>query len=244
MGAHKRIVVIDDDEVFGRILQLGLKKNGYQCYLISTAKDAVNFLSHAREVDLFIVDYHLGDREENGLSLCRKIKTYTGKPVIMLTGEASTDTTVSCLYAGANQYVVKPYVLEELLARIHVVLKLSEEGSGTARRETLQADALELNGRLRTLSYHNQTVSLTERELAIAEVLLGNQGQEIKRDYIYSAVYGHQMRPFSRAVDILVGRFRKKLANVTDDFLILPTRNAGYRFVRRTEAEHAVPVVG
>ena len=152
----------------------------------------------------------------------------------MLTGESSTSATVSCLYAGANQYVTKPYVLEELLARIHVVLKLEEDRAGAVSKiENMKLAGIKLNGRTRTLTGHLCTVNLTERELAVAEVLFAHEGEEIKRDYIFSAVHGRQMRPFSRAVDILVGRFRKKLSSVTDEYLILPTRNAGYRLVQR-----------
>ncbi|MFM1895749.1 MAG: hypothetical protein RLZZ385_823 [Pseudomonadota bacterium] len=242
MIEQKRIVVIDDDEVFSRILQLGLKKNGYECYLISNVNDAMNYLAHARNTDLFIVDYELDDKTENGLSLCRKIRVNSKKPIIMLTGDTTTETTVSCLYAGANEYVTKPYVLAELLARIHVILRMEDERQASAARtDKRKLEGLELNSRLRTLSSHLCTVNLTERELAVAEVLIANEGQEIKRDHIYSAVYGRQMRPFSRAVDILVGRFRKKLVIVTDAYLILPTRNAGYRFVRR---EHSLLAAG
>lgn len=233
MANQKRIVIIEDDEIFARILQLSLKKNGYQCYLISNIKDAMNFLSHANQVDLFIVDFELGDKTENGLDLCRKIRLHTGKPIIMLTGQSSTETTTSCLYAGANQFVIKPYVLDELLARIYVTLKTYEARTPLTNSGIKELySGLKLNSSLRTLSEEDRTVSLTERELAVAEVLLGNENEDIRREYIFSAVYGRPMRPFSRAIDILVGRLRKKLNEVTNKLMILPTRNGGYRVVK------------
>jgi DNA-binding response OmpR family regulator len=232
----KRIVIIDDDKVFSGILQLGLKRKGFDCYLLGNVEDALNLLPHSEDVDLFIVDYHLGHIQTNGLDLCRKIKAYTGRPVIMLTGEKSVNTTVACLHAGAEQYIVKPYVLEELVARIQVVLKNQrpkEKEFATTGEQTLSSKDIKLNGKSRILSSDDVAISLTERETAIAEVLMSNQGEEIKRDYIYTALYGVQMPPFARTVDILIGRFRRKLAMVTEKYVILPTRNSGYILARK-----------
>jgi DNA-binding response OmpR family regulator len=174
---------------------------------------------------------------KNGLDLCRKIKAYAHKPVVMLTGETSTDTTVACLYAGADQYVLKPYDLKELLARIHSALHNQPKPSKDTSSHKLSVNDVELDGMARTLSCGPTSVKLTERELAVAEVLFTNHNTEIKRDYIYSAVYGHQMKAFSRAADILIARFRKKLREISDDLLILPTRSAGYILVSKSNAQ-------
>ncbi|KRP26558.1 MAG: hypothetical protein ABS30_09365 [OM182 bacterium BACL3 MAG-120924-bin41] len=201
------------------------------------AKEAIDFIPASKGVDLFIVDYDLGDVKGNGLDLCRKIKAYAHKPVVMLTGETSTDTTVACLYAGADQYVLKPYDLKELLARIHSALHNQPKPSKDTSSHKLSVNDVELDGMARTLSCGPTSVKLTERELAVAEVLFANHNTEIKRDYIYSAVYGHQMKAFSRAADILIARFRKKLREISDDLLILPTRSAGYILVSKSNAQ-------
>jgi len=231
-----KVVVIEDDIVFANLLELSLRNNGYDAYIIATAKEAIDFIPASKGVDLFIVDYDLGDVKGNGLDLCRKIKAYAHKPVVMLTGETSTDTTVACLYAGADQYVLKPYDLKELLARIHSALHNQPKPSKDTSSHKLLVNDVELDGMARTLSCGPTSVKLTERELAVAEVLFTNHNTEIKRDYIYSAVYGHQMKAFSRAADILIARFRKKLREISDDLLILPTRSAGYILVSKSNA--------
>lgn len=233
MPSKPQIVVIEDDVVFARLLEIGLRKHDYDVYLIASAQDAIDFIPGSEAVDLFIVDYDLGDKRGNGLDLCRKIKAYTQKPVVMLTGESSTETTVACLYAGADQYILKPYELKELLARIHSALNNTPKSLGSENSHRLTAADVQLDGLARTLSRGNSEVKLTERELAVGEILFAHFNEEIKRDYIYAAVYGHAMKPFSRAADILIARFRKKLREVSDELAILPTRSAGYKLVKK-----------
>jgi len=233
----KHIVVVDDDTVFGEILCAGLQKNAFTTKRFDTVDAFLKSLSSLNDcpVDLFIIDFHLDKTGINGLDLCRRIKSKGSYPVIMLTGEDDVETTVACLYAGAEQYVTKPYVLDELVARIHVVLK------GWARvavshlkvKDSEDKLTLTLQGRSRILSYAERETKLTQREVSLAESLIGSMGIEMEREHIYFAIFGRAMEPFSRAVDILVARLRKKLKLVTDDYIIIPTRNSGYMLVKK-----------
>ena len=233
----KHIVVVDDDTVFGEILSAGLHKNAFTTKRFDTVDAFLKNLGSlsANPVDLFIIDFHLDKPNINGLDLCRRIKSKGAYPVIMLTGEDDVETTVACLYAGAEQYVTKPYELDELVARIHVVLKgwaraavSYLESIGDAEKLTLT-----LQGRSRVLSCGDKETKLTQREVSLAEILLGSMGIEMEREHIYFAIFGRAMEPFSRAVDILVARLRKKLKLVTDDYVIIPTRNSGYMLVKK-----------
>ena len=237
MKSKSKVVVIGDDIVSAYLLELSLRNNGYDVSIIASVKEAIDFISASKGADLFIVDYDLGDAKGNGLDLCRKIKAYTHKPVVILTGETSTNTTVACLYAGADQYVLKPYDLKELLARIYSALHNQPKPSKDTSGHKLSVNNIELDGMARTLSCGPTSVKLTERELAVAEVLFANHNAEIKREHIYTAVYGHQMKAFSRAADILITRFRKKLREISDELLILPTRSAGYILVSKSNAQ-------
>ena len=233
----KHIVVVDDDTVFGEILCAGLHKNAFTTKRFDTVDAFLKNLGSisANPVDLFIIDFHLDKPNINGLDLCRRIKSKGAYPVIMLTGEDDVETTVASLYAGAEQYVTKPYELDELVARIHVVLKgwaraavSYLESSGGAEKLMLT-----LQGRSRVLSCADKETKLTQREVSLAESLLGSMGIEMEREHIYFAIFGRAMEPFSRAVDILVARLRKKLKLVTDDYVIIPTRNSGYMLVKK-----------
>lgn len=244
----KHIVVIDDDEVFGEVLCAGLNKRGFSTARYASASAFLDYLNppqapkrqkknpsvSAPQPNLFIVDFHLDRPDVNGLDLCRHIKAKGSYPVIMLTAVDDVDTTVSCLYAGAEQYVVKPYSLDELVARIHVVIK----GWARAAVPRAQLDEkggirLTLQGKSRILSCGEHSTKLTQREVSLAEALLGNRGVEMEREHIYFSIFGRAMEPFSRAVDILVARLRKKLKLVTEDYVIIPTRNSGYMLVRK-----------
>lgn len=234
----KRIVLIDDDEIFCQILHLKLRKHGYQIYTINNAEDASEFIELSVDADLFIVDFDLDDVSVDGLSLCRKIKAYIGKPIIMLTGESSTDITVSCLYAGADQYIVKPYVLQELIARIHVVLNRSNSNKTiTPSRKNLSFAGITLNGNKRELRSPGSLVRLTERELQLAEILFMRPEEDIPRDQIFMLISGKQMPPFNRAIDIIVGRLRKKLTQVSPNVIIRALRSSGYRLTSIGEVD-------
>ena len=238
----KHVVVVDDDAVFGDILCSGLSKSGFTASKFESAQSFCEFLasmatprSSAPPVDLFIVDYHLDTPDITGLDLCRRIKAQGQYPVIMLTGVDDVDTTVACLYAGAEQYVTKPYSLDELLARIHVVLKgwarasVADDSEDSSEKRL----TLTLQGKSRMLSYGEKSTKLTQREVSLAESLLGGVGLELEREHIYFAIFGRAMEPFSRAVDILVARLRKKLKLVTEEYVIIPTRNSGYMLVKK-----------
>lgn len=232
----KRIVIIDDDEVFSQIIALELKKNGYEIFLISNAADAIEFIKEKKDVDLYIIDFHLDDDVADGLTLCRKVKAYAQNPVIMLTGETSTDITVSCLYAGADQYIVKPYVLEELLARIHVVIERSQTVSiNDGAQSKLMFKSVTLSGMRREIEGNDTFVRLSERELQLAEIFFTQPGIDIPRSQIFLRLFGKQPPTFSRAVDIIVGRLRKKIGQVSDEVFILSSRNCGYRLVCKNE---------
>ena len=233
----KHIVVVDDDAVFGEILCAGLHKNAFTTKRFDTVDAFLKNLGSISDnpVDLFIIDFHLDKPNINGLDLCRRIRSKGAYPVLMRTGGDDVETTVACLYAGAEQYVTKPYELDELVARIHVVLKgwaraavSYLESSGDAEKLTLT-----LQGRSRVLSCGDKETKLTQREVSLAESLLGSMGIEMEREHIYFAIFGRAMEPFSRAVDILVARLRKKLKLVTDDYVIIPTRNSGYMLVKK-----------
>lgn len=229
----RKVVVIDDDPVFTQILQLGLKKHGYEAYAICDVQPASEYIEKSGEIDLFIVDYHLGNGADDGLSLCRKIRAYTSKPVIMLTSETSIDITVSCLYAGADQYIIKPYILEELLARIHITInrRLNNVSQpGESLRITLGDVSLE--GSSRILSGSGQNIRLSQREMQLAEIFFARPYEIIDRYEIYMLLFGKQLPPFSRAVDILVGRLRKKIDYVSSDWELQALRSEGYQLVK------------
>ena len=235
----KRIVIVDDDQIFATVLQLSLKKAGFDASIISTPKDALEFLKQSEaSASLFIIDFDLED-SQNGRDLCRIIKATSNIPIILLSGDTSEDTAISCLYAGADYYSTKPYRLQELIAQIHVVLRSSQ-----AAREKLseqpglvESAGMTLDVNTRILSYEDRQVSISERECAVLTLLMAKFGQENSRDTIYYSIFGKEMHPLSRSIDNLIARVRKRLAELTSDFIVLPSRGGNYRMTKIDTAQ-------
>lgn len=227
----KRIIIVEDDEVFATVLKLSLKKAGFDASIISHAAEALHYLRHSQELpSLFIIDFDLQD-EKNGRDLCRIIKATSNTPIILLSGDMSEDTATSCLYAGADYYSTKPYSLPVLMAQIHTVLRNSQgaQDDDTEKSSVIERGGMSLDINTRILSYENNQVSISERECAVLTMLMTNFDKEIGRDTIYYSIFGKEMHPLSRSIDILITRIRKRLAELTNDFLILPSRNGNYR---------------
>ena len=227
----KRIIIVEDDEVFATVLQLSLKKVGFDASIIPHATEALHYLKHSQEhPSLFIIDFDLQD-EKNGRDLCRIIKATSNTPIILLSGDMSEDTATSCLYAGADYYSTKPYSLPVLMAQIHTVLRNSQgaQDDDTEKSSVIERGGMSLDINTRILSYENNQVSISERECAVLTMLMTNFDKEIGRDTIYYSIFGKEMHPLSRSIDILITRIRKRLAELTNDFLILPSRNGNYR---------------
>ncbi|MDA0689715.1 MAG: response regulator transcription factor [Proteobacteria bacterium] len=237
----KRIVIVDDDQIFATVLQLSLKKAGFDASIISTPKDALQFLQQTESyASLFIIDFDLED-SQNGRDLCRIIKATTNIPIILLSGDTSEDTATSCLYAGADYYSTKPYRLQELIAQIHVVLRSSQAVREQISEQPglIESAGMTLDVNTRILSYENRQVSISERECAVLTLLMAKFGQENSRDTIYYSIFGKEMHPLSRSIDNLIARVRKRLAELTSDFIVLPSRGGNYRMAKVDTAQRS-----
>ncbi|MBM69265.1 MAG: hypothetical protein CME43_07295 [Haliea sp.] len=230
--AEANLLIIDDDLLFCKVLryQLGVRK--YDCEFVDSSVQALKRLQHSPPPDLILLDYFLGPQDLNGLQLCSQIKSICTVPVIMLTANDEVRTTISCLDAGADQYIVKPYDIEELMARVRAVLR--QHGSSDRSRDTAESSrvlewgALQIDPLHRTLSAYGNEVPLSEKELAVLSVLMRSAGNAVERRELYSIVYGRDFDSMNRAMDVLVGRTRKKLRSLTDDYRIRSVRGTGY----------------
>lgn len=224
----KSVLIVEDDFVFAKSLFLHLQKEGYTCTLENDIEAVIELLDKGPVPDIFILDYELG-YNMNGLDICRLIKSRVQRPIIMLTGNDSEEVTVRCLDAGADQYLVKPYKKNELLARIRTAMR---SYSLKLEQETLEriseSTPLLLEKNNRTISDGYRTVALTEKETLLLEFFLGNLGIELSRETMHFALYGNKPEFFSRNIDVLVGRVRKKLMALAAPYSINHLRSFGY----------------
>lgn len=230
---RRQIVLVDDEAISARVLHYQLERRGCACRIIASGSALLEYLAAGERPDLFLLDYFLGLDEPSGLALCRRIRAVGSTPVIMLTANGDTDALVACLKAGADEYVVKPCDIRELEARITAVLRRSAGSTGQdpVDRPSLRDD-FSLNWQQRCICIDGLRQRLTEKELALLELFLSSPGHQVERAGAFQAIYGFELPPANRSIDVLVSKLRRKLAAVGAGYAIASTRGQGYRLTR------------
>lgn len=238
--SQKQIVIVEDDLLYGRVLNYQLGNLGYQCKLINSGTAFLDSLPDAPLPDLYIFDYFLGPDEPTGLTLCRRIRSLCDVPVILLTGNNKLETLVSCLKAGADHYIVKPCDIRELEARIISSLrkKITAAPGHQQNLDLRLDDLLTLNWREQTLSHQRgQQIPLTEKEFGLLELFAGTPDGYLDRDNAFQVLYGYDLQPANRSVDVLVSKLRKKLVSLDPGYRIKPVRGKGYLLFRASDQD-------
>jgi DNA-binding response OmpR family regulator len=214
-------LIAEDDPLIGSFIEKGLRANGFTTHLATDGEEAES-LGLSEEFDLMILDMGLPERE--GLHVLQELRA-RGKrvPVLVLTGRPERDV-VTCLQAGADDYMRKPFLFEELLARVRARIR----DRGTEESTVLRTGDVRLDLRTRRATVKGQTVSLTAREFALLEVLLRHADQVLSREQLLSHVWGYYFDPTSNLVNVYINTLRKKLgADVIET-----VRGVGYRLPR------------
>ncbi len=220
MCAH--ILLVEDEAKLARFIELELGSEGYQ---VSVAYDGMSGLSLARESepDLAILDWMLPGL--TGVELCRQLRATGSKvPVILLTARDEVSDRVTGLDAGADDYVVKPFSIEELLARIRAHLRRTHE----ADEDLLQFEDLSLNRRTREVFRGQRVIELTAKEFDLLEYLMHSPRQVYTRDQILEKVWGYDFMGDSNIIEVYVRYLRLKLEKQGEKRLIHTVRGVGY----------------
>ena len=220
MTAH--ILVVEDEVKLARFVELELSYEGYQ---VSVRHDGLAGLMTAREIspDLLILDWMLPDL--SGLELCRRLRA-TGNqvPVILLTAKDEVSNRVAGLDAGADDYVVKPFSIEELLARVRAHLRRTQDEN----LNVLQFQDLKLNRQTREVYRGERKIELTAKEFDLLEHLLTHPRQVITRDRILEEVWGYSFMGDSNIIEVYIRYLRLKLEENNEKRLIQTIRGVGY----------------
>jgi two-component system, OmpR family, copper resistance phosphate regulon response regulator CusR len=214
-----RILIAEDEPRIAAFLSKGLRADGHTTTI---AEDGPEALTRARsgEFDLLVLD--LGLPGKDGLTVLRDLRaTGDRTPVIILTARDGVADTVAGLEGGADDYVTKPFVFDELLARVHA--RLREERTGID--PVLRGAGVDLDVRSRRATVDGRQIDLTAREFTLLETFLRHPGQVLSREQLLSRVWGYDYDPGSNVVDVYVGYLRKKLGGDR----IATVRGMGYR---------------
>jgi DNA-binding response OmpR family regulator len=224
-----KLLLVEDEAQMARLLQRGLTEEGHQVDVCAKGQDA---LVQAASVayDVILLDWSLPDVD--GVSVLRQWReTGLSTPVLMLTARGSTGEKVTGLRAGADDYLVKPFDFDELLARLEA---LARRGAGATVNPVVGSVALDT--KRRALLRGTSEESLTAREFALASELWTHAGDVLSRSRLLSAVWGTDFDGLPNVVDVYVGYLRAKLeALKADDVEITAVRGIGYRLRKVTQ---------
>lgn len=231
----KKILLIEDDADLFALLRYNLEKEGFALAGSQTGKGALELCRRERP-DLILLDIMLPDSD--GLDICRRIRQdpdLAGVPVIFLTARASETDRIIGLELGANDYVVKPFFVRELIARIRLQFRAQ-----AAPARVLESGGIELDRRRCEVRVNGRPVSLTATEFRLLEFLMGRAGVVFSREQLLNAVWGQDRAITDRAVDVYILRLRQKLENdPARPVLIHSVRGFGYTFEPREAAPAA-----
>lgn len=220
-----RILLIDDDEALGEPLAAYFARFGFEL-VQATRPSAGLALLRQGGFDAAILDVMLP--EQDGFSLCRAIRKDSELPIVMLTARGEVTDRVVGLELGADDYLPKPFDPRELVARLQTVLRRRTPAAATDGR--LRFDGLVLDPVTRTVQRQGEAVDLTAAEFDLLVLLAREPGRVFSRDDILNQLRGHEADLYTRAVDILVSRVRRKLEPLA---AIKTLRNAGYALALR-----------
>ncbi|MGA1742649.1 MAG: response regulator transcription factor [Pseudohongiellaceae bacterium] len=237
LGQRPNVILIDDDNCFCKLLSYKLSSQGFRVSYFLSATPMFQYLKDHTPPDLFILDYFLGCNQPNGLEVSRKIISYIQRPVIILTANNKVETLVSCLNAGADDYLVKTCDIRELAARIETSLRRHNNRAvpeSTPDNNELVIDSeIKLNWESECLIHSSgQQILLTQKETALLELFLKEGSRSINRKTAFMALYGFDMEPMNRSIDLLVSRVRRKLQLLDNRYQIKTLRGYGYAIIR------------
>jgi DNA-binding response OmpR family regulator len=219
---NANILLVEDEVKLAKFIELELSSEGYQ---VSVAHDGMTGLTLARESspELIVLDWMLPGL--SGLEICRRLRSTGNKvPVILLTARDEVSDRVAGLDAGADDYVVKPFSIEELLARIRAHLRRTQE----TEADVLQFEDLRLNRLTHEVYRDQRAIELTAKEFDLLEYLLSNPRQVFTKEQILENVWGYDFMGDSNIIEVYIRYLRLKLEEKGEKRLIQTVRGVGY----------------
>ena len=216
-----RILAVEDDERIRTAVKMALEDEGWVVEEAETGEDALEAFAR-QPTDVVLIDIMLPGVD--GFEVCRSLRRTSDVPIVMVTARADTHDVVAGLEAGADDYLTKPFALEELLARVRALLRRTGDGTG----ETLRFADLELDPGTREVLRGGERIELTRTEFSLLELFLLNPRQVLTRSLIFERVWGYDFGFASNSLDVYIGYLRRKTEAGGKPRLIHTVRGVGY----------------
>ena len=222
-----KILIVDDDAAICDVLKIYFENEGYE---VKTANDGAQGVVDFKmfEPDLVLLDIMLPKKD--GWQVCREIREVSSKPVIMITAKGEVFDKVLGLELGADDFVVKPFDMKELSARVKAVLRRYQSHSGKEDDEVVKFDKIEISRQKYELKLNGRSVDIPPKELELLYFLASNYNRVFTRDQLLDKVWGFDYLGDSRTVDVHVKRLREKLDGVSDKWVLKTVWGVGYKF--------------
>ncbi|MEO1592120.1 MAG: response regulator transcription factor [Cyanobacteria bacterium J06632_22] len=217
-----KILVVEDEEKLAKFVEMELNYEGYK---VTVANDGLSGLMAARdsEPDLVLLDWMMPGL--SGVEVCRRLRSTGAKmPIVMMTAKDDVADRVAGLDAGADDYVIKPFSIEELLARVRAHLRRNDPQDA----EMLQFDTLTLNRKTREVFRGDRGIELTAKEFDLLDYLIAHPRQVLTRDQILEEVWGYDFMGDSNIIEVYIRYLRLKLEAEGEQRLIQTVRGVGY----------------
>lgn len=238
-GDSPTVLVVEDEESFVEALQIGLAREGF---IVEVARDGAEALQHvaAREPDLVLLDLMLP--KVSGLDVCREIRTTSSVPIIIVTAKGDEVDTVVGLEVGADDYVVKPYRMRELIARMRAVLRrrddapaphsaAGESAPTPSANDVFEVGDVHLDVDRHRVTVRGERVDLPLKEFQLLRLLLDNVGWVVPRDRLIERVWGYDYVGDTKTLDVHIKRLRAKVEpDPSRPTRIVTVRGVGYRY--------------
>ncbi|MDZ5253555.1 response regulator transcription factor [Clostridium sp. LIBA-8841] len=217
----KKILMVEDEENISDFVKMELEYEGYEVTVESDGREGLN-KALENNYDLVILDIMLPNM--NGFEICRRLKREKDTPIIMLSAKDSVMDKVNGLQIGAEDYLAKPFAIEELLARIEVIFRREK------RKESMIVSFKDLviNKESRTVTKEGEDILLTNKEYELLMLLISNKDKVVSRDEILNEIWGYDYEPETNVTDVYIRYLRTKLDPKDKEKYIKTVRSVGY----------------
>lgn len=220
------ILIIEDEAKIARFIQLELQYEGYNVEICHDGREGLSLVVQ-NIYDLIILDVMLPSL--NGMEVLRRIRSVSSVAIIMLSAKGEVTDKVMGLDIGADDYMTKPFKIEELLARIRVCLKRKINNTPVVDNDILKVGKLIVDDKKHIVTYDNENIELTKKEFDLLKYILDNKGIVVTRDNILQKIWGYDYIGDTNAVDVYIRYLRSKIDNRFNIKLIHTVRGVGYQ---------------
>ncbi len=221
----RKILIVEDEAKIARFLELELKYEGYEIDIANNGRDGLE-KGKSPDVDVIILDLMLPGL--SGIEVCRRLRQTSDVPIIMLTAKDDISDKVTGLDIGADDYMTKPFAVEELLARIRVLLKRTDNNKIKTDSSVLEIGKLKLSKNNYKVEYDNENIDLTKKEFELLEFLMINKNIVLSREKILDKVWGYDYFGDTNIIDVYIRYLRSKIDQKYNTNLIETVRGVGY----------------